>query len=168
MTRDEFIRLEAIIKNNAGPNSFLANPDTEDRFYNICVPVPFDAAKDAIIDLIENEAYSTDGKRMPLDLYRVRHKIEREVQIRREQSKKPDAKVCPNCQGRGWMMVTYSGIYDTLIPCRCEVGRERYPSLLMDDAARETTGDEGARRSWQSYRRFRAPEDFIRKIKYGE
>lgn len=169
MTRDEFGKLSKIVNDTMGKMSFLVNEDILDRFWNFCVPYPYDVAKKAVIDLIEREAYDTEGRRVPLSLYLVERKIEREQQIRKaqEQKKQEQQRVCPNCGNRGYLLITYRNLYDYVRPCGCSIGRERFKSWFMTEAERQNEGDEGFRRSWASYESFRAPEEEHRKAKYG-
>ena len=88
MTRDEFGKLCKIVNDTMGKMSFLINEDIQDTFWNFCVPYPYEVAKKAVIDMIEREAYDTEGRRVPLSLYLVERKIERESEIRRAQEQK--------------------------------------------------------------------------------
>ena len=167
MTKDEFVRLEGIINTTMGKASFLQNQDIEDTFFNFCVRYPYDLSRKAILDLIENEAYDTEGRRVPLSLYQIERKIEREWEIRKAQERKPEERTCPNCKNQGYILITYPTKVDYFRACSCSIGREKYPWYFMGPAERQSTMDEGSRRSWASYDSFRAPEEFHRQAKYG-
>lgn len=168
MTIDEFKRLKSIIDTTMGKASFLQNQDIEDTFWNFCLRYPYDICRKAILDLIENEAYDTEGRKVPLSLYMIERKIEREDQIRKAQEKKTGTtKICPNCQNRGYILVTYPTKVEYFRACSCQTGREKYPWFFMGPAERQGTMDEGCRRSWASYDSFRAQEKVHRTAKYG-
>lgn len=172
MTREEFGKLSKIINDTMGKLSFLVNEDLQDTFWNFCVPYPYDVAKKAVIDLIEREAYDTEGRRVPLSLYLVERKIEREQVFRRSQEQKrqeqEQQRTCPNCGNRGYIMTRYPTGVEYFRACGCKVGREKYPWFFKTDADRQNDGDEGARRSWAAYEAFRAPVEFHRQEKYGK
>lgn len=171
MTRAEFTRLEDIINTNLGKASFLANRDIEDTFWNFCVTYGYETCRKAIIDLIENEEYNPEGRRVPLSLYIVERKIERESRLQRErENRKEDAnaRICPNCGNRGYILMPAQNGADYMKPCSCSVGREKYPWAGKSLTELQDEGDEGTRRSWASYERYRAPEEYHRTVKYGE
>lgn len=169
MTRDELTRLESIIDSNMGKASFLANKDIEDTFYNFCLNYPYELCRKAIIDLIENEEYNPEGRRVPLSLYIVERKIEREYRIRKERETRQDTgRICPNCGNRGYILMPARNGADYMKPCSCSIGREKYPWGGKTLTQLQDEGDEGTRRSWASVERYRAPEEYHRAVKYGE
>lgn len=168
MIRDEFVRLEGIINATMGKTSFLANQDLEDTFYNFCIQYPYDLVRNSVIDLIEHEAYDTEGHRVPLSIYQIENKVKREDRILKAQEKKRDnTKVCPNCKNDGYIIAKYPAGAEYFQACTCSIGREKYPWYFMTTAERMQNGDEGNRRSWGSYESFKAPEDYHRQVKYG-
>ena len=170
MTRAEFTRLEDIINTNLGKASFLANPDIQDTFWNFCVAYGFEVCKKAIIDLIENEEFNPEGRRVPLSLYIVERKIEREARLLKEQEKQanPSERICPNCGNTGFFLKPAKEAAEFFNACGCPIGREKYPWFFMTPAELMESGDEGTRRSWNSYEHYKAPKEYIRKAKYGE
>jgi len=169
MTKDEFIRLENII-NSTAKVTFLANQDIEDTFFNFCINYTYDVCRKAVIDLIENEAVDSEGRRVPLSLYNVERKIEREARIRKDLEKQQQQtdRVCPNCGNKGYIITAYPAGAEYFRACSCSIGREKYPWFFMNWAQLQETGDEGSRRSWGSYEHFRAPEEYHRQAKYGK
>ena len=169
MTREEFARLGSIINSTMGKSSFLANQDVEDTFWNFCLRYPYDVCRKAVLDIIENEAYDPEGHRVPLSLYIVERKIEREHRILKAQEKKhDDTKVCPNCGNNGYIIVKYPAGAEYFHACSCSIGRDKYPWYFMTPEQRRNSGDEGNRRSWASYDAYRAPDEYHRAVKYGE
>ncbi len=145
MTDSDFNQIVRLLQSAFREMPYLANRQAADNFFNIINRFDSRDVMKAVRKLVETSQY-------PPSIAEIIKETEKAESERRLDSKHDinkswsESVKCPKCNDAGFVMIRREDGTDSIRPCNCDTGREKFPWAFMDDEEWKNTVEEQRRK----------------------
>lgn len=147
MTNDEYGRVCNILKANFPRITIFDTGDSSSHFFNVLNRYNFKDTWKGILQCVDNFQYPPSLREIISTIEKA--ESERRMDERRQANASQtwsESVKCPKCNDAGFVMIRREDGTDSIRPCNCDTGREKFPWAFMDDDEWKQTVEEQRRK----------------------